>query len=173
MSSTGEGLSISGLEDCLRWIDKLPENCIKATQTALRDASKNVCKSLRQLTPRRFRKLVRYKVWKQPDGKLNAGFGLWNGHQQQGHQSPNADKQIDDWFKAYWKNYGTLTHRDPNHHFIKPVNHPGTAAAQRRRNRVGQPAEHFFEASIAGYEDKFIQAFKDSLDRQETTFYER
>ena len=53
---------------------------------------------------------------------------------------------------------------------VKPS---GTAAAKRRRNRVGQPAQHFFETAIAGYEDKFVQAFSDSLKRQENTFYER
>lgn len=169
--NTGTGISISGLDDCLRWMDNMPANCVKATQTALRESSREVTKMLRARTPKRWRQLVKYKVKKLQNGTLNAAMGLWNGHQQQGHQ--NKDNGIDDWFKAYWGNYGTLTHRDPNHHFTKPVKPSGTAAAKRRRNSVGQPAQHFFETAIAGYEDKFVQAFSDSLKRQENTFYER
>ena len=45
--TTGNGISISGLDDCLRWMDQMPENCVKATQTALRDASKEVTKTIR------------------------------------------------------------------------------------------------------------------------------
>ena len=85
--TTGNGISISGLDDCLRWMDNMPQNCVKATQTALRDASRDVTKTLRQRTPKRWRQLVRYKVKKLQNGKLNAALGLWNGHQQQGHQN--------------------------------------------------------------------------------------
>ena len=167
----GKGITISGLDDCLRWIDRMPENCIKASQTALRDASKEVTKTLRARTPKRWRQLVKYRVKKLQTGKLNAAIGLWNGHQQQGHQNKNA--AIDDWFKAYWSNYGTLTHRDPNHKFVKPIKPSSTAAARRRRNNVGQSAQLFFEAAINGYEDKFVKAFSESLAKQESTFYER
>lgn len=169
--TTGNGISISGLDDCLRWMDQMPENCVKAAQTALRDASKEVTKTIRARTPKRWRRLVKYKVKKLSTGQLNAALGLWNGHQQQGHQ--NKGNAIDDWFKAYWANYGTLTHRDPNHHFIKPVKPSGTAAAKRRRNNIGQSAQLFFEDAIAGYEDRFVKTFSDSLAKQESTFYAR
>ena len=169
--STGRGLSITGLDDCLRWIDKMPENCVKATQVALRDASKAATKNIRARTPARWRRMVKYKVKMLMDGKLNAAMGLWNGHQQQGHLNPKAP--IDDWFKAYWANYGTLSHRDPNHQFVKPIKPASSAAGKRRKNNVGQKPQNFFEAAVEGFEETFVEAFEKSLAKQESTFYER
>lgn len=163
------GATITGLDDCLRWIDKLPENCLKASRTALRESAKEVTKDIRKRVPRRWRKLVKYYVVKTSDGKLTALPGLWNGHQHQGHQNKKAE--IDDWFKAYWANYGTLTHRDPNHTFKKAVR-PKTASS-KRRNDVGQPRQNFFEAATEGYENKFFETFSRSLAKQESTFYEK
>ena len=163
------GIQISGMEDCLNWIDRLPENCMKATRNALRDASKTVTKELRAKTPQRWRAMVKYAVKKSPAGKLNAILGLWNGGQKNGHQNKNYKKPIYDWFKAYWANYGTLEHRDPNHQFIKPIK----PKSDKRRNDVGQPRENFFEIATKGCEERFVDAFGESLSKQESTFYER
>ena len=91
---------IQGLDDCLRWMDKAPENCIKVSRAAMRDASRTVSKKMRQRTPKRWRRLVKFAVNKNANGTLAAWIGLFNGHQQQGHQNKDA-KAIDDWFKAY------------------------------------------------------------------------
>lgn len=157
---------IQGLDDCLRWMDKAPENCIKVSRAAMRDASRAVSKKMRQRTPKRWRRLVKFAVNKNANGTLAAWIGLFNGHQQQGHQNKDA-KAIDDWFKAYWANYGTLTHRDQSHTFKYGIKD------RKRRNNVGQRPENFFEAAANGAESEFVDAFSKALAEKERDFYDR
>lgn len=157
---------IQGLDDCLRWMDKAPENCIKVSRAAMRDASRAVSKKMRQRTPKRWRRLVKFAVNKNANGTLAAWIGLFNGHQQQGHQNKDA-KAIDDWFKAYWANYGTLTHRDQSHTFKYGIKN------RRRRNNVGQRPMNFFEAAANGAESEFVDAFSKALAEKERDFYDR
>jgi len=166
------GITISGLDDCLRCLDEAPQNLMKMSRQALKDASRVSSRTVRSRIPKRWNRLVRYKVVKTSNGKLNAVFGLFNGHQVQGHQDPNG-AQIADWFKAYWINYGTLQNRDPSHHFQNPVRHHKTAAARRRRNTDGIRPRNFFEAAIAGWEGPFVETFRNSLKKQEAKLYER
>lgn len=166
-----DAITIQGLDDCLRFFDQAPENLMKVSRTALRDGGKEVSKMARQRLPKRWRRLVRSKVLRSYKGDLQVLWGLFNGHQQQGHQNKNG--AIDDWFKAYWLNYGTLANRDPEHQFKTPVKHRKTAAASRRRNTEGIKPRKFFEASIQGWEDRFIEAFSASLKKQEDKLYER
>ena len=166
------GITISGLEDCLKLFDQAPENLVKVSREALRDASKATTRMIRTKMPKRFRRLVRYKVIKNSTkGTIHALLGLFNGHQRQGHQNKAGD--VDDWFKAYWLNYGTLSNRDPNHQFREPVKHRKTAAAQRRRNSQGLRHRNFFEASIAGWQGVFTDAFSKSLKDHEDKLYKR
>lgn len=165
------GITIQGLDDCLRFFDQAPENLMKVSRTALRDGAKAVAKVSRQRLPKRWRSLVRYKVLRNYKGNLQVLWGLFNGHQRQGHQNPK--NAIDDWFKAYWLNYGTLGNRDPEHHFQTAVKHRKTAAAARRKNTEGIKPRKFFEASIAGWEGVFVEAFAASLKKQEDKLYER
>ena len=157
---------IQGLDDCLRWMDKAPENCIKVSRAAMRDASRAVSKKMRQRTPKRWRRLVKFAVNKNANGTLAAWIGLFNGHQQQGHQNKDA-KAIDDWFKAYWANYGTLTHRDQSHTFKYGIKN------RKRRNDVGQRPMNFFEAAASGAESEFVDAFSKALAEKERDFYDR
>lgn len=164
-------ITIQGLDDCLRFFDQAPENLMKVSRTAMRDGGKEVSKMARQRLPKRWRKLVRSKVLRSYKGNIQVLWGLFNGHQQQGHQNKNG--AIDDWFKAYWLNYGTLANRDPEHHFQTPVKHRKTAAAARRRSTEGIKPRKFFEAAIQGWEDRFTEAFSASLKNQEDKLYER
>ena len=157
---------IQGLDDCLRWMDNLPGNCIKVSKAAMRDASRTVSKKMRARAPKRWRRLIKYAVDKNVDGTLSAWIGLFNGHQHQGHQR-NGKKPIDDWFKAYWANYGTLTHRDQNHTFKYGIKN------KKRRNDVGQRPMNFFEAAANGAESEFIDAFNKALAEKERDFYDR
>ena len=160
-------ITIEGLDDCVKCLDRAPENLLKMSRKAMREAAKPVARVIRQQTPKRYRKLVRYKVVKMYSGNTNVLIGLFNGHQREGHQ--NTKTPVDDWFKAYWANYGTLTHRDSSHQFEYPVK----KKTRYRRNDVGQPAQLFFEAAISSYEDTFIEAFQASLKDQEETLYDR
>ena len=77
------GITITGLDDCLKFFDNAPENVVKATRNALRDASKVTAKMIRGRFDKRFRKLIRYKVTNK--GHLNAGIGLFNDGKGSGH----------------------------------------------------------------------------------------
>ena len=100
-------VSISGLDDCLRMFDQAPENLLKISRKAMKEGSKKAAASIRKKMPKRWRRIVRYKVDKQYDGRLAAFIGLFQIGLAQGHQNPGKG-EIYDWFKAYWQNYGTL-----------------------------------------------------------------
>ena len=156
---------IEGLDDCLRCLDAAPGNAVKMTQTALREASKRAARTIRQKVPQRFRRLVKYKVFKgQVTHNTNALVGLFNKR-----QTKNGSNEVPDWYKAYWKNYGTLTKRDQSHTFDTPVKRH----VARRRNDIGQAAEKFFEAAIAGWDGPFMEAFEQSMAEQQEKLYDR
>lgn len=149
-------VSITGLKECYRAIDGMPAAALKVTKTSLREAAKPVAKQMRQGTPKRWRKLIKSKISGNTTlrGGLSATIGFFNGHQI-------SDKgEREDWFKAYWANYGTLKHRDPGHVFqykVKP-------RQKNRRNNEGQEAQNFFEQASAGAEQLFLEQFRESFE---------
>jgi hypothetical protein len=156
---------IDGLDDCIKCMDQAPANVLNMTKTAMKDAGKATARIIRSGTPGRFRPLVGYKVTKgQISGNMYALVGYFNKGKKKTSQS-----EISDWFKAYWKNYGTLARRDASHHFangVKPAN-------RRRRNNLGQPAVNFFEGAIQGWDTKFLETFRSSMASQEDKLYDR
>ena len=155
---------IENIDDVLRCFDKAPDNMLKMVKTALRTASRKTARSIRTKAPANFRRLVSYKVFKgQVTQKTNALIGLFNKARK-----ANESKGVADWRKAYWKNYGTLQRRDPQHVFGKSV-----SQNTRRRNNLGQPFERFFEAAIRNWEGPFVEAFAQSLKEQEDKLYDR
>ena len=119
---------ITGLDDALKCFDRAPSNLLKVVKQALRDGGKQAAKEIRKAMPRRFKRLVACKVVKgSVSGDWSALVGAFN-------KAKSGTNEPDDWFKAYWKNYGTLTHRDKSHKFDYPVKHLN----RKRRNEVGQ-----------------------------------
>ena len=154
---------ITGLDDCLKCFDQAPKNLLKVVRQALKDGGKQAAKEFRKAMPRRFKRLVSNKVVKGAvSGDYAALIGVFN-------RVKGGTNEPDDWFKAYWKNYGTLTNRDKNHKFdypIKKLNH-------KRRNEVGQPHENFYDGAIEPARQAFIRAFQDSIKAQEDKLKER
>ena len=156
---------IEGLDDCIKCMDEAPQNVMKMTKTAMKEAGRATARVIRSKTPGRFRPLVGYKVTKgQISGNTYALVGYFNKGKKK-----TSDSDIPDWFKAYWKNYGTLARRDASHHFATGVK-PRT---RYRRNNVGQPAENFFEGAIQGWDQKFLETFRASMEKQEDKLYDR
>lgn len=156
---------IEGMDDFMRCMDASCDNVVKMAKIAMRDAGKETARMIRQKSPGRFRRLIGYKVTKgQRTDNAYALVGFFNKGKKKG-----SNAAIPDWFKAYWKNYGTLTRRDASHHFSSSVK----GRTRYRRNNVGQPAELFFEQAIAGWEDKFMTAFANSLKKNEEKLYDR
>ena len=154
---------ITGLDDCLKCFDKAPSNLLKVVKQALRDGGKQAAKEIRKAMPRRFKRLVSCKVVKgSVSGDWSALVGAFN-------KAKSGTDEPDDWFKAYWKNYGTLTHRDKSHKFDYPIKHLN----RKRRNEVGQQHENFYDGSIRSAQDAFLRAFQDSVKRQDEKLTER
>ena len=154
---------ITGLDDCLKCFDQAPKNLLKVVKKALKDGGKQAAQELRKALPRRFKRLVSNKVVKGVEsGDYSALIGAFN-------RVKSGTDEPDDWFKAYWKNYGTLTRRDPNHKFDNPVKRLN----RKRRNEVGQAAENFYDQAVAPAQQAFIRAFQDSLKAQEDKLKER
>lgn len=151
-------LTIEGLDEFYRAMDDMPAAAVKITKTALRAAATPVARNLRKATPERWRKLVRSKVISGTTtrGGLSATVGLWNLHQI----SEKGDRE--DWFKAYWANYGTLKHRDPQHEFAYPIK-----PHLKRRNEEGQPAQNFFEKGSENAANVFLQKFSESFEKNQ------
>lgn len=156
---------IEGLDDCIRCMEHAPENVMKMTRSAMKDAGRTTAKFIRGRTPSRFRRLVGYKVAK---GQLSGNTYALVGYFSKGKKK-NSNSEIPDWFKAYWKNYGTLAKRDRSHNFSYPVKNN----VMRRRNNIGQPAENFFETAISGWERQFLDEFRNSMKKQENKLYDR
>lgn len=158
---------IEGLDDCLKCIDKAPDNVLKMTKASMREAAKKTTRSIRQRLPKQFwRRLVRYKMSK---GQLTQNTYVLMGLFNKGKKNADGGKYIPDWFKAYWQNYGTLKHRDSSHHFDYPVK----AGTKRRRNNEGQMATNDFETAIAGWESEFMATFEDEMVKQQDKLYDR
>lgn len=160
-----KAFKIEGLDDCIRCIEAAPQNVLKMTKTAMREAGKATARVIRAGTPARFRRLVGSKVTK---GAVSSNTYALVGYFSKG-QKKNSDKEVSDWFKAYWKNYGTLARRDSSHHFATKVK----PRVRGRRNNVGQPPELFFEQACEGWETKFLDTFQSSMKKQENTLYDR
>lgn len=154
---------ITGLDDALKCFDRAPDNLLKVVRQAMKDGGKQAAKEIRKVMPRRFKRLVSNKVVKGAlSGDYQALVGAFN-------RVKSGTDEPDDWFKAYWKNYGTLTHRDQGHKFDYPIKKLG----RKRRNEVGQKAEKFYDRAVQPAEDAFLRAFEDSVKRQEDKLKER
>lgn len=153
---------IEGVSDVLRMFDEAPEELTKAVKKALRKACSGEVRNLKRSVPTFSKQLVKSSVKTLRSGDVSAVFGMFLDAQRQdtkGRVGP-------DWFHAYWKNYGTLQGRDPSHRFDTSVKHSSTTAAKRRRNNVGQMYENFYEQAIAGFEERTLSAFKQSMKEQ-------
>ena len=154
---------ITGLDDALKCFDQAPKNLVKVVKTAMRAGGKQAAKEIRRAMPRRFKRLVTSKVVKGRVSKdWNALVGAFN-------KVKNGGNEPDDWFKAYWMNYGTLTKRSRAHKFDYPIKN----LHRKRRNEVGQPAKMFYDKSIGPAQDAFIRAFRESVKAQEDKLKER
>lgn len=160
-----EYVEVTGLDEAIRAMDRAPETLGRIARKAMGAGARSAATELRRTSPARWRRLVKGKVSRTHEGKLNAGVGYFFNGQTGGHQN-RGGKPVFDWFKAYWANYGTLENRDPGHTFQKPVRPAKSAIGRRRRNRRGQKPQHFFERGLPGVPPAFEKGFIKSLEKQ-------
>ena len=167
----GIKLSDDGFDECAKMFDALPENILKMEKASMRKASAAVSKNIRKGIPKRFRKLVKYKMYEDRNKNTYVLIGLYNRKEIAGHQPEGGGDPVFDWFKAYWANYGTLSRRDKNHRFkfaIKPK-----TAGNPRRQSVGQPSQNFFAKAISGWENIYVDTMEKEMKKTEDMLYGR
>ena len=144
----------------MRRLDRLPGNALKETEKAMMEAARPVAKKIRSGMPKEFRRLIKAKLVKgerRITGNAAVIVGAFKGKKL-------SDKDVPQWFKAYWQNYGTLTHRDPGHEFVYPVK----KGSRKRRNNVGQPHMNFFDEAVQGWEQMMYDGFVAAMKRRES-----
>lgn len=185
---------IEGLDDCLRFMDQVPDYLLKVTKAALKAGGKKGARILRQRVPPKWRRLVAFKLMKgQVTQDTYLMVGYFNKDRNRPGKYAGTSKAIPDWFKAYWMEYGTLARRDPNHHFDNPVRAKfggyientivvngrlaksktwkDNYAYRRRRNDKGQFPEHIYEEASWNLEDEIYAEFCDYLKEHEYDLY--
>lgn len=157
---------IDGVAEMARVLDSAPAGMAKVVKTAMRSGANAVTRQIRNGVPSEWSELAKAKVGATRRGSIYAAAGLRN-------KKSTSKGEVPKWFKAYWKNYGTLTRRDPSHRFDNPIKPDRYSTAKRRRNSVGQRAHNFFEEAINGWEDTFTAAFEKSMKNQEKKIFGR
>ena len=155
-------LKVEGLDECLRMFDA--DRILKAEKASMRKAAAAVARNLRKGLPKRFKRLVKYKLHEDRNGNSYVLIGMYNRKEVSGAQPNNGDP-VFDWFKAYWANYGTLSRRDPNHKFKTKIK--AKTKGNPRRQSVGQPAQNFFERALAGWQDVYLKTLDQEMKNNE------
>ena len=90
---------------------RYPDKMQKLTKKSMRSAASESAKIIRRAGNPRFASLVGYKVASgKLSGDLSAAVGYFRSRQKE-------KSDVDDWFKAYWSEYGTLENRYAGHRF--------------------------------------------------------
>ena len=90
---------------------RYPDKMLKLTKKSMRSAASESAKIIRRAGNPRFASLVGYKVASgKLSGDLSAAVGYFRSRQKE-------KSDVDDWFKAYWSEYGTLENRYAGHKF--------------------------------------------------------
>lgn len=145
---------VQGMKEALAGIDGAGDRLERILKKAMTEGGKAAARAMKGKTPKRWVKLVRYKVGKALTGGSTVRIGYYGTR-----GAKTRTSEIPDFFKAYWKNHGTLSRRDPEHKFDYPVK-PNV----ERRNDVGQYPEKFFEEAIRGIEEVFVDKVEEVLN---------
>ena len=154
-----DGITIEvDVDDVLESFDVARRDRNKVKKQAMGDAAKKTATFVKGRTPARWKSLTKGTSWISGEGTVGASFGM-------------TRKKGEDWFKAYWLNYGTYSKRDPEHKF---------RYARKRRTASwgngGKPNTtyyHFFENAIPGWERKFSAEFTKALQKRIDKLFKR
>lgn len=147
-------VKIEGVDNALKVLEAYPINAHKVIDKAIRKAGTQAVKEVRSAVPHKdWRKMAKGRLKSYKEGGSYFKFGLYG-------DKSSADGKITNWFKAYWKNHGTLARRDPNHHF------------DYKRKRVsanwkgGIRPSNFFEPSAERALKIFADKFEQELNKR-------
>ena len=129
---------------------RYPEKMLKLTKKSMRSAASESAKIIRRAGNPRFASLVGYKVASgKLSGDLSAAVGYFRSRQKE-------KSDVDDWFKAYWSEYGTLENRYAGHKFQR------RRAARSRHFRGGIMPRLLYE----GCKSDAVDAYQRRIEKE-------
>ena len=129
---------------------RYPDKMLKLTKKSIRSAASESAKIIRRAGNQRFASLVGYKVASgKLSGDLSAAVGYFRSRQKE-------QSDVDDWFKAYWSEYGTLENRYAGHRFQR------RRAARSRHFRGGIMPRLLYE----GCKSDAVDAYQRRLEKE-------
>ena len=138
-------------------IRRYPEKMLKLTKKSMRSAASESAKIIRRAGNPRFASLVGYKVASgKLSGDLSAAVGYFRSRQKE-------KSDVDDWFKAYWSEYGTLENRYAGHRFQR------RRAARSRHFRGGIMPRLQYE----GCKSDAVDAYQTRLEKEMVKNFEK
>ena len=136
---------------------RYPEEMLKLTKKSMRSAASESAKIIRKAGNPRFTSLVGYKVASgKLSGDLSAAVGYFRSRQKE-------KSDVDDWFKAYWSEYGTLENRYAGHRFQR------RRAARSRHFRGGIMPRLLYE----GCKSDAVEAYQRRLENEIVKNFEK
>ena len=147
-------IDASAVEALMR---RYPEKMLKLTKKSMRSAASESAKIIRKAGNPRFASLVGYKVASgKLSGDLSAAVGYFRSRQKE-------KSDVDDWFKAYWSEYGTLENRYAGHRFQR------RRAARSRHFRGGIMPRLQYE----GCKSDAVDAYQIRLEKEMVKNFEK
>ena len=136
---------------------RYPEKMLNLTKKSMRSAASESAKIIRRAGNPRFASLVGYKVASgKLSGDLSAAVGYFRSRQKE-------KSDVDDWFKAYWSEYGTLENRYAGHRFQR------RRAARSRHFRGGIMPRLLYE----GCKSDAVEAYQRRLENEIAKNFEK
>ena len=136
---------------------RYPDKMLKLTKKSMRSAASESAKIIRRAGNQRFASLVGYKVASgKLSGDLSAAVGYFRSRQKE-------KSDVDDWFKAYWSEYGTLENRYAGHRFQR------RRAARSRHFRGGIMPRLQYE----GCKSDAVDAYQTRLEKEMVKNFEK
>ena len=136
---------------------RYPEKMLKLTKKSMRSAASESAKIIRRAGNPRFASLVGYKVASgKLSGDLSAAVGYFRSRQKE-------KSDVDDWFKAYWSEYGTLENRYAGHKIQR------RRAAMSRHFRGGIMPRLLYE----GCKSDAVDAYQRKLEKEMVKNFEK
>lgn len=160
-------VEIEGKEAALRALAQCPNRIDKMVAKALKYAGKNAAKSIKGNMPdASFKRVVRYKVSKSGESrKLIVGLMNLKSVLVKGKDVKDKAKATA-YMAAYWKNYGTLSNRDPQHRFYS------ARKAKSSKWQGGVPARNFYADAEVSLGEKIRRDFECEMKNQENQLVE-
>ena len=136
---------------------RYPDKMLNLTKKSMRSAASESAKIIRRAGNPRFASLVSYKVASgKLSGDLSAAVGYFRSRQKE-------KSDVDDWFKAYWSEYGTLENRYAGHRFQR------RRAARSRHFRGGIMPRLLYE----GCKSDAVDAYQRRLEKEMVKNFEK